>query len=285
MTTTITNTTIPIGKVLIEVDKKFNDEIILDGGKKLFLATEYNPEFHVTVTGKVHGLPKNMKGEEGKIVAELKLEDEVAFNFRVVMLKKYLPKPNTFLPIVDKETQKILTDSSKRKIMINAIPHKGGLHWVGVLLDFRGDWIDGCQGKQSDVERWYSQFKVGYDAPFVYKNLLEIDGKDYWLADPMDIYAKKTKGSVGIKSIGDRVIMKEILIDVSKRMAIQRGIYIPDGSILSAYNDRAKVISGGEFLGIRRGDEIFFEPKYIEKYNFFGNDYLIINRRRIHAIY
>lgn len=285
MIETKTNKIAAVGNVLLSLDKSFQDEIILNNGAKLFIDPSYNPEFNVTVTGKVQSLPENLIGEGGEIVAELNEGDEVAFNFRVVMSRKYLPKKDTFLPIEDTQIRKTFLDNKRNKIKINALPFKGGLNWVGVLLDNRGNVIDGAQGTQSEVERWFSQFTIGYDAPFFYTNLLEHEGTTLWRAEPRDIYAKKVKGGVGIKAIGDRVIMKEIVIDASKRVAITQGIHIPDGSILSTYTDKAKVVSGGEKLGIKRGDEVFFEPMYVEKYNFFGQEYLVIKNTRIHAIY
>lgn len=284
MTKTETNIR-SVNNVLLSLDKALNDEIILNSGLKLFIDPSYRPEFNVTVSGKVNALPENCIGEDAKIVEQLKVGDEVAFNFRVVATRKYVPNKDTFLPIEETEIRKTYLDNKKNKIKINALPYKGGLNWVGVLLDWRGDVIDGAQGTQSEVERWFSQFTIGYDAPFFYSNLLEHEGTVLWKAEPRDIYAKKVKGGVGIQAVGDRVIMKEIVIDASKRVALTNGIHIPDGSILSAYGDRAKVVSGGEKFGIKRGDEVFFEPTYLEKYNFFGQEYLVIKQNRLHAIF
>jgi co-chaperonin GroES (HSP10) len=37
-------------------------------------------------------------------------------------------------------------------------------------------------------------------------------------------------------------------------------------------------------LGIKKGDIVFFDRLCVEKYNFFGKNYLIIKEKRIHGI-
>lgn len=272
-----------INKVLISIDKALNDEIILEGGLKLYIAPDYNPEFHATVTGKVYSLPANPKKEDKQIINQLKIGDEIAFNYRVVISKEFKPNKESFQTIQNLNHAKVFVNNKKHKIIVNALPFKGKVIWVGCLLDGRGAPIDGRQGNAREIEKWLAQFTFGSDAPFVYKNLLSYEETDVWQAEAINIYAKKT--SEGIVSLGDRVIMKPISIDVTKQVSIMNGIQLPDSSILTEYNDLGIVVSGGERIGINKGDTVLFDPLYAEKYNFFGSDYLLIKEKRVHAIW
>ena len=79
-------------------------------------------------------------------------------------------------------------------------------------------------------------------------------------------------------------MLSPIEIDVTIKAKLAGEIVPPDTAILAEYTDRGKVVSGGARMGIKKGDIVFFDRLYVEKYQFFGKNYLIIKERRIHGI-
>lgn len=281
MAITKTNFT-PIDKVLLSMPQPLIDEIITEGGLKLFIDPTYNSEFHATVEGTVVGLPKNPKSKGKEVVKELSIGDEVAFNYKVVVDKKMTPNSGKFDAITDTPHSKVFVNNKRERLIITALRYKGNTIWTGLFLDKNGERIDGIQGRESEIERWRSQFDFSTETKFIYKNLLTHDDVDLWQADYVHIYAKKTAD--GIKAIGDRVLMKEIKVDITEQVKILNGIEIPDGQVIAELKDKATVVSGGEAYGIKPGDIVYFDALYVEKYKFFGEEYLIIKDRRIHSI-
>jgi co-chaperonin GroES (HSP10) len=279
---TLTQNIKPIKKVLISIDKALNDEIITEGGLKLYLDPSYDPSFHATVTGTVKGIPTNPTKEDKSIVSQLRIGDEIAFNYKVVINREYKSNSESFQSVEKNPAKRVFLNNKRQKIMVNALPYRGKVIWVGVLLDHKNNVLDGRQGTNKEIEKWLSNFTFGEGASFVYKNLLEYDDINLWQTEAINIYAKKT--SNGIVSLGDRVIMKPIFIDVTQQVKIMKGIHLPDNAVMTEYVDMAVVVSGGERIGINKGDTVMFDPLYIEKYRFFNEDYLLIKEKRIHAI-
>jgi len=273
----------PIDKVFIKMPKPLNDEIITTGGLKLYIAPDYNPSFHTTVTGKVYGVPKYPKGLDSEIAKKLKVGDEIAFNYQVVINREAISNSEKFTALVDEPRKKIFTNIKNWRIIVNGMPYSGKIIWMGVLLDGRGERLEGIQGTESEVDRWLSKFDFSNDVSYKYRNLISWGDNDVWQSDYGFIYAKRTpKGE--IESLGDRVIMMPIEIDVTLRAKMAGEIVPPDTAILAEYTDRGKVVSGGTKSGIKKGDIVFFDRLYVEKYNFFGKNYLIIKEKRIHGI-
>lgn len=73
--------------VVVRVDKKYQDEIDLGNGNKLFLDTTYQPEHHVTICGEVVALPNTTwcKTTDGTFIRnDLYVGDLVYFNYLTV---------------------------------------------------------------------------------------------------------------------------------------------------------------------------------------------------------
>lgn len=85
----------PYNNLLITIDKKFNDELHLPSGIKLFVDTVYNPQNHVTLRGKIVSLPKTIIKRidyEGFSTKDLQVGDEVIFRYDVVFAYEGQPK-------------------------------------------------------------------------------------------------------------------------------------------------------------------------------------------------
>ena len=74
-------------RIAVKVTKKYNDEVELPTGEKLYLDVTWNPEHHVTICGEVVALPrgewcKNTRGDW--IKQELQVGDLAYFNYLTV---------------------------------------------------------------------------------------------------------------------------------------------------------------------------------------------------------
>lgn len=77
----------PIDFLIVELDKKFQDEIITSGGLRLYLDTTYKPEEHVTITGKVLSVPRwiSSRSDMEHIVPDARPGDQVLFRYLAVV--------------------------------------------------------------------------------------------------------------------------------------------------------------------------------------------------------
>lgn len=270
----------PLNHVLLEMPNPLVEEIITNGGLKLFIDPSYHPEWNCTVTGKVIGAPL-------KIKTPLKEGDEVAFSYGVVADTTFGTEGDFFMPVTEENPYQMkFVNSASHTLTITSLPPVFGKFtniWAGLLVDEYNNHLDGFQGKESDVKRWMAQFKFSGVQDFKYKNLIEADGKIMWKATVNDIYAKKEGDK--IVAVGDRVICEPIEVDVKYRLEVQSGIHIPASSVKIRYYDRAKVISGGSEIGIKEGDIVGFHHNFVEKYEFWGKQYFVIKTKRINGIW
>lgn len=271
----------PINKVLLELDKLYTDEIITAGGLKLYLDPSYRPEWNVTVSGTIAGLPRDG-------IAGLEVGDRVFFSYHVVNEKTWEDDRSFFVRNLDgNEFVREYTDKMGGTIKVVAFPGVITKRWAGAYVDEFGVFIDGCQGSESDVERWMSQFKFGYSKDLLYKNLVESNGMDYWLADTDMIYAVKRKKN--IEATPGYAICKPLVLDLTDQVNLQNGLSLPVMSVKGRLEDRARIISMGEKLqnattvSANTGDIVFFQEKYVERYDFDGNQYYVVKHSRILA--
>ena len=74
-------------RVVVKVEKKYNDTIELSNGNKLYLDVTYNPEQHVVICGEVVATPntKWCKRTDGHYIRqELNIGDKIYFNYLTV---------------------------------------------------------------------------------------------------------------------------------------------------------------------------------------------------------
>jgi hypothetical protein len=270
----------PIQDFFVKVDKKLNDEILLNGGLKLFLDPTWRHEWNVTVTGTVYGIPEKYK----KHYPTLKVNDEVAFAYTVVNERRFKSGAENFVQITeDNQYYKRFQNPSGEKIIVSAIPGKISLLWVGVYLDKYNNRIDGLQGTESEVGRWLSQFNMGGVQDGYYKNLLATEQGDFWKVKPAELLAKKEGDEITMYA--NRVLAKPIEIDYTTKYNLENGTILPAFSIVGTYMDRAELVSGGEDLGLKKGDIISTNEEYAEQYDLWGTKYFIIKKNRINGVH
>lgn len=274
-----------INHVFVEMASPLQDEIILNGGIKLYLAAEYNFEFNATTTGRVAGLPVIPKGELKEIPEQLSNGDEIVFSYQVVAKRKFKTDSERFVPTTEGNPYlKKWINSKGDVITVMAFKAAISYQWIGLVTTRTGERIDGTQGQEKDVERWLAQFAFGTgEQDFMFSNLFEVEDKDLWKVGYNEIFAKIVDGE--IVALGDRVICTPIEIDGTDQVKIMNGIHLPAFSVVARLYDRATVVSGAEELGIRKGDVISFDGNYAEKYDILGKKYFIIKKKRIQGIW
>jgi hypothetical protein len=134
----------PTNKLLLTLDKLYTDEIILSGGLKLYFDPSFKPEWNVTVTGTIAAVPR-----EG--LAGFKIGDKVYFSYQVVSERKWEDDKKFFVRnIVGNEMLKEWTDKMGGTIKVVAFQGKGfEKKWVATYVNEYGDFVAGCQGKES----------------------------------------------------------------------------------------------------------------------------------------
>lgn len=267
----------PVNNVLLCLDRALNEEIILNGGIKLFLDPTWRPEWHATVTGVVAAIPIHAN-------KNIQIGDEVAFSYRVIA-DRTCQKIDYFQSVFEQNNKvsRRFINGKGDKIIVQAMPGVISPIWVGYLLDRRGNHIDGVQGNEHDVDRWLSQFNFSSNNDFKFNNLFELNGKNYWRADLDDIFAKRIKGKV--VSLSDRVVCTPIEVDVKNKIELMNGTPLPYQNVKLRYYDRGKVVSGGESLGIKEGQIVSFEEQYMEKYFFWNKEYFLIKQNRVNGVW
>lgn len=273
----------PINKALVSIKKAFIDEVTTDGGLTLYLDPSYAKEHNVASLGTITALSTDHKPEYNELVSRLKIGDEVAFSYRVVADFAFSSDGAQFIDTMPHNpgTFKKYTNGKGEWVVIRALPKKvAGMTWVGLYHGKGNVFIDGCQGTEADVSRWFSQFNLGKTDKYVFNNLIDIDGEELWKVEYSEIFAKKDKGG-NIVAIGDRIICEPLDVPLHEQMKALHGIELPEGSILARWQDRARVISGCKKLGLSKGDIIGFDPKYMEKYSLWGKELYLIKHRRV----
>ncbi len=267
----------PVNKVLLSIDKALEDEIILQGGIKLYKDPAYNPEWNVSVTGKIAEIPKTAP-------IAVKKGDDVAFSYKVVAETTFNSNDkDVFHSMTDDLNPKFRKFANSRGewIIVRAIPGILTLRWIGVYKNKYGKVVTGVDGTENDLNRFLAQFSFAQTDDVTYNNLIEYGGKSYWKANYDQIFAKKEDGH--IVSISDRVICFPIDIEVPEEERVINGIHVPDMLINARLQDKARVLSGGKKMGLKKDDVIQFNPKYLEKYDLWGKEYYVIKETRVEA--
>ena len=74
-------------RVVVKVEKKYNDTITFNNGQKLYLDVTYNPTHHVVICGEVMATPYTdwcVRTDGESLKQELKIGDKIYFNYLTV---------------------------------------------------------------------------------------------------------------------------------------------------------------------------------------------------------
>jgi co-chaperonin GroES (HSP10) len=265
--------------VILSIGKPLQEYIETESGFKLILAgQEHRMEWNISVKGTVVSLPKD-NFFDGK----LQNGDEVYFGYFVCSDRSFDSDADFFNESVNENFLKIFYDGHGNKIQIIAVPSIIDKQWVCSYIDKKGEFVHGKSGTEKEMERWLAQFTFGNVQKYRFENLIELNGEQFWKANQEFIFAK----SVDNKPIalGKYVIATPIKYQVSKDELIKYGINIPESFMEATLSDRAVVFSGGEDIGLKIGQTVGYDGMYIQKYNFDGFEYIILEKDRILGIW
>lgn len=271
----------PVTQVLLKIEQALQDSIVTDSGLKFYIAPDFKKEWQATVTATVEALPSNPSPKHKKIVGQLKVGDKVAIMYNVVADFDFASDSDRFMQATEDNPHiKEFYNGKGESVRVYAMAKRAGISgviWIGVHLDKRKELIDGVQGDEETLERWLCQFPFGKTDIYKFNNFFEYNGNDYWKCDPDQIFAKKVKGH--LVAVGDRVIMKPVDMEVPDQYLIN-GNGLPEKVVMRC-QDRGRVISGGKEKGFKKDEIISFEPQYLERYEFWNQQYYLISERLV----
>ena len=268
-----------VNDVLLSIGSPLQEYLETDSGFKLILAGgEYRHEWNVSVKGKVVSLPIDHPYNKS-----LKIGDTVYFSYFVCSNRSFDSDAEFFNPEIDEAYLKKFYDGYGNKIQIIAVPSIIDKQWVCSYIDKRGEFIHGISGTEKEMERWLSQFKFGNVQKYRFENLIELDGEQYWKCHPDFIFAKEVSGKP--VAVGDYLLLEPIKQKVSRETLYDYGITIPDAFIEANLSDRAILLSGGNKLGLKKGQIIGYDGKLVQKYDFDNKPYIIIESNRVFGIW
>ncbi len=281
----------PIDKILVQIDTKFQEEKITASGFKYYQDASYNPEWNVTVTGKVISVPSVLRNaidgdlserRHSDIVPEVQVGDELFFSYQVITDRELRNDSDAFKEITEGDGSiKVFENGKKEMIKTRRLTKKEA---IGVLVDKNNDVLDGFQGTPKQVEKWMLQYPIAGDSDTYYKNCIPLDDAEYWMVDYFDAIAVKREDRIIM--IGGNVLMEP----QESRMVYEKQVNQELHLVTKVDEGKAKVISIGSPLknesdiGVKDGDYIRFDPKYAQKYELWAKNYLLILQSQVLGI-
>lgn len=254
--------------LLLQLTRKYDDEIHFPSGVKLFIDPSFNPNWNVSCTG--------IAASEGWGV---KTGDEVLFSYKVVGDVTHESDPASFYRVTKQEGFYMeWANQNKEKLMLQAGIKKG--QWSAVHTDKKGDLLNGFRGTQGQVENWAtSNFKFTAAEGFTFDNVLEIDGQEFWRVDPDQVFA--VKGKEGWRMLNDHVLIEPIVEKVPD--LIGSILHNADGGQFRLREDKGWVRGIKGVPGVSNGDVVYFDPTFKEKYQIEGKPMYILKNRYLLA--
>lgn len=265
----------------LKIDKALQDSIIMSNGEKLYIAAEWDIENNASVIGTVAYLPKVAKGENKSVLSQLEVGNEVAFSYSVCASTSFNDDTESFLETSEgSDYLKMFQNGKKQRIKVMALPGNVSPIWVGVLNDKHGEWIDGIQGREIDVNRWLAQFQFGGSDQLRFTNFFDLEGEELWQCKYGEIFCKKVGDEV--VAVNDWIVCEPILLDKTTLYNLENGLSLPPMSVCLKLTDRAKIVSGG---GFEKDTIIASAERFFGIYKLWGKEYMIIKKRNVNGTY
>jgi hypothetical protein len=269
----------PITQVFVCVKSAFTEELVTDSGLKFYIDPSYRKEWQVSVTGTIAALPAKVLPQYKKVFQSVSIGDEIAMSYTVVADFEFKSDAPNFMQVTEDNPHfREYVNAKDEWLRVYALPGKISKVWVGIYQDRNRNIISGVRGSESQMERWLSQFPIGKTDIYTFRNLFSYNGTDYWKCGLDDIFAKKIKGHW--QAVGDRVICKPVEEVVPEKLLIKehRG-----QDVRMRYQDRGMILTGGKDKGLKKGEVIGFNPRYLEKYTLDHKQYYLIDEKRVNG--
>lgn len=280
----------PVNTILVQIEKKYEDEIITGSGIKFYKDTSYNPEWNVTATGKVISVPARLSDrvtEAGTFVAgdsptqiipDVQVGDELFFGYNVIEDKDYINSPDAFREVEDSQAT-MFSNSKKEQLRLQKISKNLA---ICIWTDAQNNRLGGIQGKPDECIKWLQQnFTFAGDDNLVYKNLLPYDGQDYWMVNYLE--AKGVKRDGEIIMLAGNVLCEApeestgFELDENKLLHTVKKV---DKSVLTVVAT-GKPLKNEPEIEIKPGDRIKVNATHVQKYTVWGKEYAMIDQRSI----
>ena len=281
--------------ILVELPKAFQDEIISDGGLRLYKDTTFRPEWSTTVQGKVASTPKSltMGGGNNSIDPDrplikqiVKEGDEIVFNYLVVMNRGQTENVGDIFTREDPINPFTTVWSNPNGLQIVRIYLMNNKYEIGLFDTKSKTWAERIKGNESDVESFLGKYMPTQNVNYNYRNIFTYEGKDYWKVDYSNAIAiKRADGSY--EMIGEFVLIEPIR--EPRRGTYQGVIEIYNIEQDTDYRAIGKVVSiglpleGEKPLSIKQNDTIVTDIRYVEKYEIDGHDYWVVRQKYIYG--
>lgn len=272
---------------MVQIEKKYQDEKVTPDGFRYYVDPTFRPEWHVTANGTVVALPGNLKETDlgtyyTKIEQDIEPGDDIAFGYNVIRDFRVHNDSECFMEISNPNALDKIFQNGKKEVIKT---QKFSKHlYAAVWITHTGVLIAGFQGTYKELGRWLSKFRYVSDTDVIYKNQLWVDEQDFWLVDFMEILAVKRNDEI-IMLAGNVLLEKQNEEQVYK-VGPGRQLYL----VTKVDEGRSKVVSIGKNLkdepdiGVKAGDIVRFDQRIIQKYELWGENYLIVQQSQILGI-
>lgn len=281
--------------ILVKLDKKFQDEIVSDGGIKFYKDTTFRPEWNSTISGEVISVPMKITIGDGQIHSldpdrvrisqNVKPGDEIVFSYLVVMNRRMTDNAG-----------EIFTREQPLSPYVTVWTNPNGLQIVReylmndkyqiALIDTKSNIIvDVVKGSEKHVEDFMGRYMPTENHGFNYSNIFPFEDKDYWMVDYSNAIAIKRKN--GYEMIGDYVLLQPIREPY--RGTYEGVIEVHEIKQDTDFRATARLLSIGEplkgdkRLNVKPDDIIVTDIRYVEKYEIDGKDYWVVRQKYIYG--
>ena len=265
----------PNKKVIVYLDRKFQDIIVTPGGLRLWMDTSWRPGWHATVTGTVMSVPNALRNKYDLVEG-----DELAFNYLVVADQQY--RDDRFDVFYEDAPIRLdLTTWSNKNGLTIARRYLFNNRWSVTVFDPEKTVYEHKEGDYDVVESVLGKYTFAETTDIFFSNCLPYNGRDFWMVDEGFLYAVRR---------GDKIIMlgDKVLLDVPKERnegVTNNGIVLlSDRRDLGENEMHAKVAVTSERSGLNRGDEVVVDSRIVQRYTFWGKDYLLVRLDQIYAL-
>lgn len=281
--------------ILVELDKKFQDEIISDGGIKFYKDTTFRPEWGVTISGKVISTPKKITIGDGqvhsldpdrvKINQNVKVGDEIIFSYLVVMNRAMTDNAGEIFTREQPISPYITIWTNPNGLQIIREYHMNNKYQIALLDTKTKIVVDVVKGGEKAVEDFMAKYMPTENHGFNYRNIFPFKDKDYWMVDYANAVAIKRKD--GYEMVGDYVLLQPIREPY--RGTYEGALEIHEIKQDTDYRATARLLSIGEplkgnkKLSVKPNDIIVTDIRYVEKYEIDGKDYWIVRQKYIYG--
>ena len=266
----------PSNKIIVAIESKFQDQVQLDSGISLFRDTTFRPGWHATVTGIVQSVPERIKGKY-----PINVGDEVAFSYLAVYSRKYVDNREDLFYEDPPRHPQIQTWSNKKGMTIIRIYLMNDT-WEMRVYDKQGNLHVKEIGKEEVIERVMGMYPFLEDTEMIYKNVLPVNGKDYWMVEDQFLFAVKRNGKVTM--LNDYVLL-DAPIDQKQRIADSGLVLLSDFSEKQDHETHLKVVNAPDNKwGVAAGETVIVDTKKMQRYELWGKDYVLQRMEQIIAL-